>query len=299
MVVESTRNVFISLPPITLEINPIKRVNSMDKKDDIRNIVSLSKEYKATSEGLSEKRPYIGAFVLSGNHKPDAIEYVGHKKPKEKIRIPKHVSVQLSHFYDNPTKIPERIYVKWDGDLCLLSEDHIPPSARSFLDRGNTIETPVSEEPVVFSFESPYGCGKLVIESPEKGSHVLGIAKISEEEVIYKGHGTVRMPYGHYEDLGRPDRVCVDWDGEKDPDIFSFDFKKMIEMGIPVKTEEELIGSGYITKMMNLYGQTKRVLTDIDEKNFFLNVPGTKTIFRQLKPEEILHNYDHEKGKEE
>jgi hypothetical protein len=241
--------------------------------------------YDIALRGLGSD-PYVGAFILSGEG-PDAVEYRGLEREGERIKILKETMKRVASLAGKLDENPGIIYLKWDGfDVTLLDDDQIPESAKTWLNRGRTIKMMkhAHEKPLVISYQSPLIPGVVTVESPEIGSHNLGIARITDDEVIYTGHGRVRMSPQQHEYIGSPDRICVEWNGNK-PRIFPYPFKNI--MNGMIKTEDELMEENFSPTTINLSGVETSAYVDEGKKKTYRKINGTRNLFRKVLDEEI------------
>jgi hypothetical protein len=94
-------------------------------------------------------------------------------------------------------------------------------------------------EPQMINCDSPYVPGSVTAASLERGSHFLGLAKKTDGRAIYTGHGRITVSEMQFEHMGRPDRICVDWDGEK-LSITPYYVKMLVDNGNEIKTGRQL-----------------------------------------------------------
>ncbi len=234
--------------------------------------------------------PFMAAFRLDRSV-PGGLKYVGNIEDIE-IRIPKGMEGQLSEFYETlPGSPPERIYVRWDGSgVCFLDRNHISPEAMTYLDNGGIMWLQVNRKYSI-EFRSKYvKSGSVMIESPEKGSHILGLTHLNPTHAIFAGHGKLPIPREDYESLGWPDRMCIEWDGKNEPFLEPLHFRLMKSKGPKepedscVMPEEELLESGYKPSTL-IHDPEREVLSD--GKKFFARVPGTSRFYRRMGDHEI------------
>ena len=109
------------------------------------------------------------------------------------------------------------------------------------------------------------------------------------------------MSEEQHQDIGSPDRICVEWDGINLPKIIPFELKIMKECGFQLMSEDELKELGYNSREIDFYGSKTDVLTDGTGDNFFVNLPGKKKpkIFRKLSIEDINPNHINQKDQTE